>query len=124
MLLDTHWVFFLRSYVEFFLFFFNIGYCDHISGECLRCMGNTAGFNCERCKSGFFGDALALKRPGDLDNCQPCQCYPLGTNLDNDTSLPICNGFTGDCSCKLNVFGRNCEECKDGYFNIMSGNVR
>ncbi|CAB4054802.1 LAMC1 [Lepeophtheirus salmonis] len=69
-----------------------------VTGECLRCIDNTDGFNCQQCKSGFFGDALAIKKPGDPPNCQHCQCYPVGTNLDTETFLPICNGFTGDCS--------------------------
>jgi laminin gamma 1 len=98
-----------------------IGNCDSLTGECLRCIDNTDGFNCERCKSGFFGDALALKKPGDPPSCQPCQCYPVGTNLNDDTYLPICNGFTGDCSCKPHVVGRDCDKCADGYFNIDSG---
>ena len=98
-----------------------IGNCDGVTGECLRCIDNTDGFNCERCKAAFFGDALALKKPGDPPNCQPCQCYPIGTNLDDGTFLPICNGFTGDCSCKPHVVGRDCDKCADGYFNIDSG---
>ena len=101
----------------------NHGNCDTTTGECLRCIDNTAGRHCERCLQGFFGDALLLKRPGDLANCQPCQCFPKGTNINDQTFLPICNGLTGDCSCKHNVVGRNCEKCKDGYFNIDSGDV-
>ena len=100
-----------------------IGNCDTLTGKCLRCIDNTDGFNCERCKSGFFGDALALKKPGDPPNCQPCQCYPVGTNEDANTYLPICNGFTGDCSCKPHVVGRDCNKCADGYFNIDSNSV-
>lgn len=98
-----------------------IGNCDRTTGECLRCVDNTDGFHCERCKSGFFGDALALKKPGEPPNCRPCQCYPVGTNLDDQTYLPICNGFTGDCSCKPHVVGRDCDKCADGYFNLDSG---
>ncbi|XP_059094696.1 laminin subunit gamma-1-like isoform X3 [Tigriopus californicus] len=98
-----------------------IGNCNSTTGECLRCIDNTDGFNCERCKSGFFGDALALKKPGDPPSCQPCQCYPVGTNHNDETFLPICNGFTGDCSCKPHVVGRDCDKCADGYFNLDSG---
>lgn len=97
-----------------------IGNCNTLTGECIRCIDNTDGDHCQRCKSGFFGDALALKKPGDPPNCQPCDCYPLGTNMDDETFLPICNGFTGDCSCKPHVVGRDCDKCKDGYFNIDS----
>ena len=105
-----------------------IGNCDALTGECLKCIDNTDGFRCEKCKSGFFGDALALKKPGDPPSCQPCQCFPEGTNLaevnvGENIMLPICNGFSGECSCKPFVVGRNCESCADGYFNIDSGEV-
>jgi laminin gamma 1 len=98
-----------------------IGNCDRSTGECLRCIDNTDGFNCETCKSGFFGDALAVKKPGDPPSCQPCQCYPVGTYLDAVTFLPMCNGYSGDCSCKPNVKGRDCDRCADGYYNLQSG---
>lgn len=100
-----------------------IGNCDTTTGECLRCIDHTDGFNCERCSQGFFGDALSVKRPGDPPSCQPCQCYPLGTNIDDQTQLPICNGLTGDCSCKHHVDGRDCDVCEDGYFDITSDDV-
>ena len=97
-----------------------IGNCDRLTGECLRCIDDTDGFNCEKCKSGFFGDALAPRQIGDPKNCQPCQCYPVGTFMSAANQLPECNAFTGKCSCKENVVGHDCEKCKDGYWNIMS----
>ena len=36
-----------------------VGNCDPVSGRCLRCLYNTTGEHCERCRPGFYGDALA-----------------------------------------------------------------
>lgn len=36
-----------------------VGNCDPVSGQCLRCLYNTTGEHCERCRPGFYGDALA-----------------------------------------------------------------
>lgn len=44
-----------------------MGNCDRRTGECLKCIHNTAGFHCERCKDGFFGNPLA---PNPADKCQ------------------------------------------------------
>jgi len=97
-----------------------LGNCNRENGDCLRCIDDTAGKHCERCKSGFFGNATAVSKRGDPQNCQPCQCYPPGTNLDAEQLLPVCESYTGKCECKPNVVGHDCDKCKDGYFRIDS----
>ena len=32
--------------------------CNRTTGECINCINNSAGPQCEICKDGFFGDAL------------------------------------------------------------------
>ena len=44
-----------------------VGNCDRETGECLKCIHNTDGFFCDRCKEGFYGNALA---PSPADKCK------------------------------------------------------
>lgn len=32
------------------------GWCDSLTGQCLRCLGNTGGWNCGECLPDHFGD--------------------------------------------------------------------
>ncbi|GLH05167.1 Netrin-A [Gryllus bimaculatus] len=93
-----------------------VGNCNRTTGECLKCIYNTGGPHCERCMPGFYGDALALPK-GD---CKQCQCYPVGTVETGSIPL-VCDQVTGQCQCKPHVIGKNCDQCEEGYFDIISG---
>ncbi|KPJ00552.1 Laminin subunit gamma-1 [Papilio xuthus] len=84
-----------------------VGNCNRTTGECLKCIYNTAGEHCDKCLSGFYGDALDQTKKGD---CKPCQCHEAGT-LESAEGPPQCDGLTGFCSCRAH----------DGYYNIDSG---
>ncbi|XP_046413039.1 laminin subunit gamma-1 [Neodiprion fabricii] len=92
--------------------------CNQLTGECLKCVNNTAGFNCEECLPGYYGDALSDRKE---DGCVACQCYAPGTQELDDGSIAPCDQLTGYCRCKPHVTGRNCDKCEDGYYNIASG---
>ncbi|BES91346.1 LamNT [Nesidiocoris tenuis] len=86
------------------------GACDTVTGKCLKCLGDTTGNNCEQCRPGYYGDAL-------MHNCTECLCDPLGHNKE----LGECNPTTGECPCKTNVEGRQCDQCKPGTKLIATG---
>ncbi|CAI4221000.1 unnamed protein product [Auanema sp. JU1783] len=83
--------------------------CDASSGECLKCLHNTEGAQCEHCVEGYFGDAK-------IRSCQQCVCNSLGTN----SSIGACNRITGQCPCFPNVVGEQCDQCAENHFNLSS----
>ncbi|XP_028288319.1 laminin subunit alpha-1 [Parambassis ranga] len=85
------------------------GHCDTVSGECLRCLNNTAGIHCETCQAGYYGDAVHAK------NCQECGCDVSGALSSQ------CDVTTGQCVCRENVTGRTCDHCQSGFFGLNSG---
>ncbi|EPQ08178.1 Laminin subunit alpha-1 [Myotis brandtii] len=85
------------------------GHCDSVTGECLRCVGNTDGAHCERCADGFYGDAVTAK------NCRACECHGKGSLSD------VCHPETGLCSCRARVTGQQCDQCLHGYYGLDTG---
>ncbi|XP_012581228.1 PREDICTED: laminin subunit alpha-1 [Condylura cristata] len=85
------------------------GHCDSVTGECLRCIGNTAGPHCERCADGFYGDAVTAK------NCRACECHGEGSLSG------VCHHETGLCDCRPHVTGQQCDQCLHGYYGLATG---
>ena len=42
-------------------------WCDHRTGECLKCLGNTAGWKCDQCLEGHYGNPLSGECKGKLE---------------------------------------------------------
>lgn len=84
--------------------------CDPQTGACFECGRNSTGSNCELCITGFYGD------PGRNISCRPCQC--------GEVANPICeldvDGNQTCINCSLGRAGRNCEECANDYFLVVS----
>ncbi|XP_063304153.1 laminin subunit beta-4 [Pelobates fuscus] len=93
--------------------------CDKLTGECLKCLHNTYGVNCESCLPGFFGSAI-------FKNCTSCDCNPLGTNAETcsiyeEVGECVCDKTTGQCPCLPNVIGKKCDKCAVGSWSLTVG---
>ncbi|GIY26654.1 laminin subunit alpha-2 [Caerostris darwini] len=84
------------------------GWCDSLTGQCLKCLGNTAGWTCNECAPEHFGNAAQRY-------CEPCSCNPKGSLSTQ------CDLTTGQCICKPGIVGRTCNRCADGFGNLEAG---
>ncbi|XP_054853247.1 laminin subunit gamma-3 [Eublepharis macularius] len=91
-----------------------VGNCDPVSGQCLRCLYNTAGEQCERCQEGFYGDPLANS---PARKCAACSCNHEGSIH----SPEACHNVTGQCPCLPHVTGKDCSQCQEGYYALQAG---
>ncbi|XP_059055423.1 laminin subunit alpha [Achroia grisella] len=85
----------------------DVGSCDSITGDCLKCVNNTAGAACNLCAPGFYGDAIFSK------NCTACICDLLG--------MDHCDPSTGTCICRPGVIGEKCDLCAPDHWGLDSG---
>ncbi|XP_043914324.1 laminin subunit gamma-3 isoform X2 [Protopterus annectens] len=84
--------------------------CHHLSGQCQGCLYNTTGDQCERCREGFYGNALTQ----NSIKCISCDCSPYGVVKGQNA----CDPFTGQCVCLPHVAGQHCSHCELGFFNL------
>ncbi|KAG7222915.1 hypothetical protein INR49_015981 [Caranx melampygus] len=71
------------------------GNCDRNTGECLKCLNNTKGWNCETCLRGFYHSRAT-------DACKPCDCDILGSESRQ------CDD-SGHCRCRPGFEGLKCQ---------------
>jgi coxsackievirus/adenovirus receptor len=131
-LIQIQLVIVIRKFTRTFFNVFRLSY--RTTGHCLRCNRNTYGVYCEKCLPGHWGDALLdIKCHGKwflllyiiwmhIHLIWPiaCNCHPKGTQRHSDNSLVQCDLQAGQCSCKSNVQGRQCDKCENGYWNLNS----
>lgn len=67
-----------------------VGNCDRDTGECLKCIYNTADFFCDRCKDGYYGNALATN-PADKCKGRRTRSQLLLLLLQSFTKIRINN---------------------------------
>lgn len=91
----------------------SVSQCDLLSGQCV-CKPQFSGFMCDRCALGYK----------NFPECTACNCNPNGTREEFcDWTLGVCGcEDQGRCSCKGNVGGVGCDECKSGTFGLSPQN--
>ncbi|XP_032527888.2 laminin subunit alpha [Danaus plexippus] len=84
------------------------------AGELCQCKDRVQGRICNDCKPLFWN--LQEYNPS---GCQECSCNLAGTL----GGLGACNTRSGQCTCKMNVGERQCDECQDGFYKLESQNL-
>jgi hypothetical protein len=85
---------------------------DLDDGVCQDCNAQTTGNDCGECNDEWFlpkGTSIDSEDP-----CTPCECSAVGSNATE------CAIGSGQCSCKANVSGRQCDICSSGFYNFTS----
>ena len=80
--------------------------CNQVNGVCFCRSKFVIGQRCDTCADGTY----------DLDNgCDKrCTCDPYGS------VGPACEQMTGQCICKPNIGGIQCNLCAPGFYNLTS----
>ncbi|XP_067382208.1 laminin subunit alpha-5 isoform X2 [Channa argus] len=119
--------------------------CESFGGQC-RCRPNVIGRDCSMCATGYWGfpncrpcncgsrlcepvTGACICPPRTLrPECTQCEpqtfgCHPVvGCEVCNCSQLGIisldvsCDLLSGQCRCKNNIVGRQCDRCAPGFY--------
>ena len=91
------------------------GNCDSLTGECMQCLYNTEGFNCDQCKPNHWGSPIASRDEQGWKGCKECDCDVTGTIKGVE-----CDIQTGQCQCQPGVTGARCDQCEPEHYGFGS----
>uniref|UniRef100_A0A8C3MQ95 Laminin subunit alpha-5 n=1 Tax=Geospiza parvula TaxID=87175 RepID=A0A8C3MQ95_GEOPR len=80
--------------------------CDEVTGQCI-CPPHTLKPECVVCEPQTFGCH-------PLIGCEDCNCSRPGVQ---ELTEPGCDVHSGQCRCKPNIIGRQCDLCAPGYYH-------
>ncbi|XP_042212496.1 laminin subunit alpha-like isoform X1 [Homarus americanus] len=83
-------------------------------GELCECKERVTGRICDRCKSLFWD-----LRQDNPFGCEECGCHTPGTI----GGMALCESVSGQCICKPGVTSRQCNQCRDGTYNLVEDNM-
>ena len=81
--------------------------------RCTACPSGYEGRRCERCARNYVGNPLVV---GDYCRISDERCDSRGSL----SQLP--DPETRQCNCKANVYGRNCDQCRQSTFYLSVNN--
>ncbi|XP_056307443.1 laminin subunit beta-4 [Danio aesculapii] len=80
-------------------------------GVCDDCRNNRIGPQCELCGPFYYQDPQ--RSVDDPYACISCDC-----DSDGSVDRGLCDPVTGQCVCKQNVEGEQCDRCKFGFYGF------
>ncbi|XP_036446627.1 laminin subunit alpha-5 isoform X2 [Colossoma macropomum] len=78
--------------------------CEPVTGECI-CPPRTVLPECVQCEPQTFGCH-------PLVGCEVCNCSRPGVTAQDIN----CDTHSGQCRCKTNIIGRQCDRCAPGFY--------
>ncbi|CDQ57479.1 unnamed protein product [Oncorhynchus mykiss] len=98
--------------------------CNQVGSVTQQCNPNTG---CCMCRDQFQGEKCSECKLGyrDFPQCISCKCNVAGSDsqtCDADQDVCACADRTGQCSCKVNIQGLKCDQCKSRTFGLSTSN--
>uniref|UniRef100_A0A672HSK1 Laminin, alpha 5 n=1 Tax=Salarias fasciatus TaxID=181472 RepID=A0A672HSK1_SALFA len=78
--------------------------CEPVTGDCI-CPPRTLRPDCTQCEPQTFGCHPVV-------GCEVCNCSRPGVQSPDSS----CDTLSGQCRCKNNVVGRQCDRCAPGFY--------
>lgn len=95
---------------------------DRMTHATCECLHNTDGSNCQQCLPLYNDKPWAAATIENPNICQKCECNNHAEICEFDKNeYERTGGISGGiCKCLHNTQGKNCQECKIGFYHDQS----